>query len=255
MRTLRVLSTLGLAAGLMLLLNSGYLAARAEPTLVYLSNVALHTAAGGLLFPLRLLRTWPLRQWCQAMAPHRSTSLATAGFWCLAIGLLAGAGLIVLGNYRPQRWLLYTHIGLCSAAVTLLLLALASPQLRRGFALWQCYTWRLTLLGTATSLLLPGFLIALRTTQPDPYHLANPGLPPLSQDDEGMYGTAGPFHPAGLFTNTGGKIPSNFFMTSQRCADCHPDIYRQWSESAHRFSSFNNQWYRKSIQYMQHLLR
>src|SRR5262249_50175669 len=254
MRTLRVLSTLGLAAGLMLLLNSGYLAARAEPTLVYLSNVALHTAAGGLLFPLRLLRTWPLRQWCQAMAPHRSTSLATAGFWCLAIGLLAGIGIIVLGNYRPQRWLLYTHIGLCSAAVALLLLALASPQARHGLVLWQRYAWRMALLITGTSLLFPGLFVVLRASQPDLYRVANPELPPLSQDEEGMYGEAGPFHPAGLFTNTGGKIPSNFFMTSQRCADCHPDIYRQWSESAHRFSSFNNQWYRKSIEYMQDVI-
>jgi len=254
MRTLHVLSTLGLAAGLALLLNSGYLVARAEPTLFYLSNVALHTAGGVLLLPLLLLVAWRLRRWCLAMATPCSARLASTGFWLLAIGLLAGVGIIVLGNYRPQRWLLYTHIGLCSAAVALLLLALASPQLRRGFALWQCYTWRLTLLVTATSLLLPGFLIALRTTQPDPYHLANPGLPPLSQDDEGMYGAVGPFHPAGLLTNTGGKIPSNFFMTSQRCADCHPDIYRQWSESAHRFSSFNNQWYRKSIEYMQDVI-
>src|SRR5262245_22560617 len=172
MRTLRVLSTLGLAAGLALLLNSGYLAARAEPTLFYLSNVALHTAGGVLLLPWLLLAAWRLRQWCLAMATPRSARLASAGFWLLASGLLAGVGIIVLGNYRPQRWLLYTHLGLCSAAVALLLLALAppatasaegrqfngapSPQARRSFALWQSYTWWLTLLVTGMSLLLPG---------------------------------------------------------------------------------------------------
>ena len=32
---------------------------------------------------------------------------------------------------------------------------------------------------------------------------------------------------------------------------CHGDIYEQWNSSAHHFSSFNNQWYRKSIEYMQ----
>src|SRR5262249_17466268 len=125
MRMLRVLPTLGLAAGLALLLNSGYLAARAEPTLFYLGNVALHTAGGVLFLPLLLLAVWRLRRWCQAMATPRSASLASAGFWLLAVGLLAGVGIIILGNYRPQRWLLYTHIGLCSAAVALLLLALA----------------------------------------------------------------------------------------------------------------------------------
>jgi hypothetical protein len=159
MRTLRVLSTLGFAAGLALLLNSGYLVARAEPTLFYLSNVAVHTAGGVLVSPLLVLVAWRLRRWCLAMATPRSASVATAGFWCLASGLLAGVGLIVLGNYRPQRWLLYTHMGLCSAAVALLLLALASPQARRGLARWQRYAWRLTLLSTGTALLLPGLLV------------------------------------------------------------------------------------------------
>ena len=46
-------------------------------------------------------------------------------------------------------------------------------------------------------------------------------------------------------------LPANFFMTSASCARCHRDIYDQWSSSAHHFSSFNNQWYRKSIEYMQ----
>ena len=49
----------------------------------------------------------------------------------------------------------------------------------------------------------------------------------------------------------GGTIPSNFFMTSETCGRCHKDIYDQWNSSAHHFSSFNNQWYRKSIEYMQ----
>jgi len=38
---------------------------------------------------------------------------------------------------------------------------------------------------------------------------------------------------------------------SDSCKRCHEDIYNQWFGSAHHFSSFNNQWYRKSIEYMQ----
>jgi len=49
----------------------------------------------------------------------------------------------------------------------------------------------------------------------------------------------------------GRPVPSNFFMTSQDCARCHKEIYDQWNASAHHFASFNNQWYRKSIEYMQ----
>ena len=47
------------------------------------------------------------------------------------------------------------------------------------------------------------------------------------------------------------KIPSKFFMESDACERCHQDIFKQWNSSAHHFSSFNNQWYRKSIEYMQ----
>ncbi|NUO80586.1 hypothetical protein HUU05_10950 [candidate division KSB1 bacterium] len=31
-------------------------------------------------------------------------------------------------------------------------------------------------------------------------------------------------------------------------AGCHPDIYKQWNESVHHFSSFNNPYYRKSVE-------
>ena len=46
-------------------------------------------------------------------------------------------------------------------------------------------------------------------------------------------------------------IPSNFFMDSEFCGNCHKDIYDQWKGSMHHFASFNNQFYRKSIEYMQ----
>jgi Tfp pilus assembly protein PilF len=80
--------------------------------------------------------------------------------------------------------------------------------------------------------------------------IANPALPPLSMDGEGP-GPASPFFPSSADTNTGKIIPANFFMTSAVCGRCHKDIYEQWNSSAHHFSSFNNQWYRKSIEYMQ----
>jgi tetratricopeptide (TPR) repeat protein len=64
-------------------------------------------------------------------------------------------------------------------------------------------------------------------------------------------GPQSPFFPSSAQTNVGGIIPANFFMTSAVCGRCHQEIYRQWSSSAHHFSSFNNQWYRKSIEYMQ----
>jgi tetratricopeptide (TPR) repeat protein len=85
---------------------------------------------------------------------------------------------------------------------------------------------------------------------PKRHRIVNPLTPPASMDGEGG-GPQSPFFPSSARTNVGGTIPANFFLTSETCARCHPDIYKQWNSSAHHFSSFNNQWYRKSIEYMQ----
>ncbi len=69
-------------------------------------------------------------------------------------------------------------------------------------------------------------------------------------DSEGD-GPSGPFFPSSAQTKHHGQIPSTYFMESQSCERCHSDIYKQWQSSAHHFSSFNNPWYRKSIEYMQ----
>lgn len=69
-------------------------------------------------------------------------------------------------------------------------------------------------------------------------------------DGEGA-GPKSPFFPSASNTNTGHIIPSGFFMESKKCGECHRDIYEQWKSSAHHFASFNNQFYRKSIEYMQ----
>jgi formate-dependent nitrite reductase cytochrome c552 subunit len=69
-------------------------------------------------------------------------------------------------------------------------------------------------------------------------------------DGEGD-GPQGPFFPSSAQTTDGRKIPAEFFMKSEACQRCHADIYKQWNSSAHHFSSFNNQWYRASIEYMQ----
>ena len=251
----RVIPTLGLVAGLMLLLNSGYLASSAAPTLFYLANVALHTVGGVLCLPLLLWAAWRFRRWCWAQASGMSArllALFSVGLW--ETGLCAGVALILLGNERAHRWLLVLHIAACAAAILGTVWTVMSPVLRRALTSGQRQAMRVSLLTVGVAIALPVVLLGLQSWQPDPYHITNPALPPLSQDDEGMYGKTGPFHPSGIHTNTGGTIPSNFFMTSERCADCHADIYQQWSESAHRFSSFNNQWYRKSIEYMQDIV-
>ena len=48
-------------------------------------------------------------------------------------------------------------------------------------------------------------------------------------------------------TREKGFAPS-YFLGAQSCASCHADIAKQWATSAHRFASFNNPFYRKSVE-------
>ena len=57
--------------------------------------------------------------------------------------------------------------------------------------------------------------------------------------------------PSSAQTADGKTIKAEFFLHSESCKPCHTDIYNQWQSSMHHMASFNNQWYRKSIEYMQ----
>jgi tetratricopeptide (TPR) repeat protein len=232
-----------LGAFLILVINSAYLWPLDDPTLFYVSNVILHlllgiglTGAAVFYFPgiFRAKSTLP--------------KIAVVVFLTSS---LAGFGLMIFGNFHSTRWLLYTHISIALAAFLCFMLSIlslrkepdASPRLLR--------LWRATLTALLVLLLFPPGVIGYRRIFPSRWdRIRNPGTAPLSMDGEGD-GPQSPFFPSSATTTTGKVIPSNFFMTSETCKTCHADIYKQWNSSMHHFSSFNNQWYRKSIEYMQ----
>jgi tetratricopeptide (TPR) repeat protein len=148
-----------------------------------------------------------------------------------------GAYLVLRGSLREHQWALYGHV----AAGVLGVAWLATVrQWRRGvatalalLAIWPAATW------------------AYRRTFPNPHdRIRNPKVIPASMDEEGA-GPQSPFWPSSADTNTKATIPSTFFLDSKLCGECHKDIYEQWNSSVHHFASFNNQFYRKSIEYMQ----
>jgi tetratricopeptide (TPR) repeat protein len=82
-----------------------------------------------------------------------------------------------------------------------------------------------------------------------------------------------PLFPSKTTTTTGGYLPSrilthddlpdlaaflaetraqgfapSYYLGAQSCARCHADIVEQWATSAHRFASFNNPFYRRSVE-------
>jgi Flp pilus assembly protein TadD len=205
-----------------LALTAIYLYAFPSATIPYLGLILGHVAAGFVLAGLFLL-----------------TRPKSFGWLVAAAGAVLGIALTWTGASRPFAGLFYTHIGVSALAVVILL----AGRVRRpalGFVVF--------FLG---ALALGGSAWAIREVRwRNAYRIQNPEMPPASQAAEGD-GVKGLFFPSSAQTTHGGTIPSKFFMDSQACQRCHPDIYEQWSSSAHRFSSFDNQWYRKSIEYMQ----
>ncbi len=82
--------------------------------------------------------------------------------------------------------------------------------------------------------------------------IRNPQTVPTAMTEEGQ-GPHSPFWPSSSRTSVGGIMPSDFFMESQQCGECHKDIYQQWKSSMHHFASFNNQFYKATILHMQEL--
>ncbi len=202
-----------------LIVNSAYLVAFPQPSIFYMANVVLHLLLGiGLMVAaLVLLRRFG---------------------WPGAILLVAGLPAIYLairGNTLDRRTILWLHIALAVIAVIAI-------GLRSGRAYW---------IAASMLILLPATAAVYKRMHPNPDdRIVNPVSPPLSMDEEGA-GARSPFAPSSAQTDTGNIIPSNFFMDSEACGQCHKDIYEQWKSSAHHFASFNNQFYRKSIEYMQ----
>lgn len=55
------------------------------------------------------------------------------------------------------------------------------------------------------------------------------------------------FEPSLARTTSGNFIPADALMNDEYCLKCHEDIHKDWSDSVHRFSSFNNPPYLASV--------
>lgn len=228
---------------LVLLVNSAYIWAFAVPSVFYMTNVLFHLGLGTVL----LIVLFRLLSYDPALGSGMGSVVL---LFLLAFAL--GAYLTLAGNTTDHRWALWSHIG---AALLGLLALLAYAWKRAGLERGGWLGFRNGLLaGVTLLLLLPSAAALYRKAFPDPAdRIRNPLTAPLSMEGEGG-GPKSPFFPSSARTNVGGIIPANFFMDSERCGQCHRDIYRQWKDSMHHFASFNNQFYRKSVEYMQEVV-
>src|SRR5882724_5862235 len=218
-----------------------YLYGFPQQNVTYAVIVLLH-AVGGILTTILVL---PLLK----RLLHDGTWLAWAGWFLFLAGAGLGLWLIHTGTPRSEWNWMYTHIAVCVAALACLI---AEAGGRRG---WLGSGTGMSVVRLAIGLIvLAGIGAGLRYTREARWanraRIENPEMPPLSMEHEGD-GPQGPFFPSSAQVYGHRKIPSKFFMESDSCKRCHEDIYNQWYSSVHHFSSFNKQWYRKSIEYMQ----
>lgn len=225
---------------LSLLLSAIYLYAFPAPTVTYVVGVLIH-AALGVAATVTFLAYAPraFRQWAGA------DRLAWLGY---AVAAALGVVLLFIGTARPQWNWLYAHE--IASLLAVVLLASRWMAAKRWLAVPGG-----VLVRPAVCLLLVG-LISFVSYQNrngrwfSTHVIHNPDTAPTTMDGEGD-GPNGRFFPSSAQTMDGKTIPGKFFMESESCKRCHQDIYNQWYSSAHHFSSFNNQWYRKSVEYMQ----
>ena len=224
-----------------LVASAVYLYGFPQTNVVYAGVVLLHALVGAVA------TVWVVASLRRRL---REGSPVLAAGWGL---LLAGAGiglwLIHTGTLRSEWKWMYTHMAVSAAAVGCLIAEAAGRQGRLGTGAAA------SVARVAVSLaVLLGVGAGLRYTREARWanrsRIENPGMPPPTMNQEGD-GAQGPFFPSSAQVYGNKKIPSKFFMESDSCKRCHQDIYNQWFASAHHFSSFNNQWYRKSIEYMQ----
>lgn len=230
-----------LVAGLcVLLLNAMWLVAAPAASIWYVAQIVVHPLLGLVLATATTV--WILRR-----GQPRGRLLA-AGLALLGVGLSTGGAVIALGATRPYEWLLDLHVAVSAAGA-----ALVAAHVWRAVGVDPRRRWAVragVMAVVAGAALTPVLRAAWDAEWRTAHRIQNPLRPPATMDEEGD-GPDSPFFPSSARTNTGGTIPADFFLTSETCGRCHRDIYEQWNSSAHHFSSFNNQWYRKSIEYMQ----
>jgi len=224
-----------------LLVSAIYLYTFPQPNFFYAAVVLLHVFVGcitALLLAVLLFRLL------------RDGSVASRLGWVLvAAGAIVGLVLIKTGTPRVEWNLLYTHMLLSLAGGGIVFAEWAGKRgwfaPGMGGAIIRCAICLSILAGLGA-----GARYLRESRWRNQARIQNPSTPPASMNNEGD-GPDGPFFPSSAQVYGKQKIPSRFFMESDSCKRCHEDIYNQWFSSAHHFSSFNNQWYRKSIEYMQ----
>ena len=193
----------------------------------YLAMFLAHLGLGAVLAlaalafgAMHLRRAWG--------RPNRYAVRAGLGLYASAVLLTASGVALVrfdffaINDPQVRGWLYWLHVIAPLGVIWLFVLhRLAGPRLRwqRGVQ-WSAATLAFTTVALVAHLMLGG------------------GPPATAQD----------YAPALAQVTSGAVLAQGRLMGDETCAECHRDIAAQHARSMHRFSSFNNPAYRRSVE-------
>ena len=209
--------------------NSIYLAAFTRDTSFFYAMLLLHLTLGLLIaipffvFALtharRMIRMWNRR------AKAAGLAIVVLAVVCVSTGLF----MTVRGATLNNRAVWLAHV----SAVPLALVAFV---LHRRAHVHRLQFRRLFAWGGAVAAFLLAMAVMARLEKP-PKRIVN-----VNGDTV--------FYPAASETFDQGLLDGKRLAANGYCRECHPDSFHQWERSAHRFSSFNNPFYRKAVELM-----
>jgi hypothetical protein len=209
--------------------NSIFIAAFTRDTAFFYAMLLLHLTLGLLIavpffvFAIthakRMIRMWNKR------AKYAGLAIFVLATVCVSTGIFMTFRGATLNNRAV--WLL--HVSSVPLALVAFILHRRAHTHRLQFR--RLYAW-----GGAVAIFLGAMAVLAKLEKP-PKRIVN------VNGDTVFYPSASETFDQGLLD--GKKLADNGY-----CKECHPDSFHQWERSAHRFSSFNNPFYRKSVELM-----
>ncbi|MFI5197228.1 MAG: multiheme c-type cytochrome [Thermoanaerobaculia bacterium] len=208
--------------------NSIYLVAFTKISSFFMSMLLMHLVLGVLIAIPFLV--FAFTHGPRMLANIRNRKAKAAGITIVALALTC----ISTGVFMVFKGATLTHRAVYLAHVCATPLALIAFILHRRAAVHKLHFKRLFQWGGAVAAFVAGMAILHKMEKP-PQRIVN-----RNGDTQFFLSSAETFD-QGLLD--GKKLAAN-----QYCQECHPDSYRRWEKSAHRFSSFNNPFYRRSVE-------
>ncbi|NUM73043.1 tetratricopeptide repeat protein [candidate division KSB1 bacterium] len=235
---------------ILLFLNSGYLVAFTETSILYLINVFLHVALGAVCFALLLHQGYKFLRRETPKGNDIARYFGYSGYWLLMFGMGLGFYLMIVGAGKSHHTALVMHVVVCLLAIVLLIKAIRNIGHQISVANPINSAGRVLMVVAVVAICVPVLAHIYKTIVPSDEIIAENTVPATySMAESAMGGAQGPFFPSAAATVDEKFIKASALGNSESCGaqGCHPDIYRQWQSSAHNFPAFESLWYKPAI--------